>query len=199
MRRAGVFLFGLAVFIACGGSDITGPADFDFAFSDPAGDTASVPTASGAVDLVGLSGTLGSNMLVVRLKFTTQVTPWSEHKVNALDGFLDLDLDRDPTTPGGLTLLGGGPDSLDLGPDVYLDLRDNGGGKVALLQPGSGRQRLTLVTAHFTGDQVSFDIPRTALAGFTGDSLWAGVVVGNRDRTITDLAPNQGHFVIGRP
>lgn len=195
--RVAVTAMGL---VACGGTDFVGPGDFAFTFDDPVGDTASVWTPAVAVDLVGLNGTVGRTLLVFRLTFAGQVTPWSEHKPNSLDGFLDLDLDREPATGlGGANLVGGGPDSLDLGVDAYVDLRDNGHGKVGLLVPGTRGQALTLVTARFAGAHVTIEIPRAALGGFNADSLWVGAVVGNREVSITDLAPDGGHFEIGRP
>ncbi|MEO8451115.1 MAG: hypothetical protein ABI647_15055 [Gemmatimonadota bacterium] len=199
MRRLGLMVLATGGF-ACGGSDVTGPGDFSFTFDDPIGDTASVQTGTGAIDLVQLNGTVGPITLLFRLTFSRQVTPWSEHKTNALDGFLDLDLDRNPGTGlSGAALAGGGLDSLDLGADAYVDLRDNGHGQVGLLMPSTSGQALTLVSARFDGAHVTIEIPRTALKGFIADSLWAGAVVGSRDLSITDIAPNTGHFEIGRP
>ncbi len=198
-----VWLGLVTVAAGCGGGP-TGPgtpfAPFDFAFSDPQGDT--LPPGPGlpdeapaAIDVVAVRGRVEQDRIVLTLEFAGPVAPWSAGASNSLDGFVDFDLDQSSTTgiPGAGTAVGSVPG---LGVEFYLDLRDPRSGKVALVEP-AGR-RFALVSARFGGPTVTIEIPRRELGSDDGQ-FRMGLVVGVPGRPITDVAPNTGNYTVVRP
>lgn len=195
-RLAWAALFGLA--IGCG-SNPTGPANeapIDFTFADPVGDTVVATTNPGQVpglDLVSVNGTLTRDELKLTLEFGSEITRWTDGLPNGLDGFVYFDVDEDTGT-------GFQDQARDLGVDFYLDLRDNGFGKVAVVE--QAKRRFVLVSAKFEGTQFSVTIPRSAITLATDlkTDLLFGVDVSARGRKpIVDQAPDSGSVAIRPP
>jgi hypothetical protein len=194
------WFFAVALALAACGSGPTAPVDdqapFEFSFDDPAGDTVAVTElpadAARAVDLVRVSGNVEADKIVLLLEFADPVVAWTARAPNSLDGFVDFDLDESSGT--------GGADAADgqfgLGVEYYLDLRDDGGGRIGLVDPTA--RTFTTVAVTFDGTTVRIEIPRTRFEGDDG-AFGLGVLVGDRDRTRTDLGPDTGHYTVARP
>ncbi len=183
-------LGGAAATIACGGGS-TAPADeapFDFEFTDVAGDTVAAtanPEALKGIDVLKVSGRIDRDKLIVVLEFAEAPAPWSASGPNSLDGFIDFD----PDITGDLKTTSG----------YYLDLRDNGAGKAALV--GVRQRTVTLVKVRFDGTRMEAEIPRTAISS-TRDSdnqLQMAVEVGPRGRSPSDRSPNVGSHTLKPP
>lgn len=186
-------LLGLAT--GCGSSP-AGPgneAPFAFAFTDPAGDTVAAtlnPGSAPGIDLVAVSGSLTSTELSLTLEFEGPVTPWTDGALNGLDGFVSFDVDQNPNT-------GFADQARNLGVDFYLDLRDNGFGRVAVVD--QVKRRFVVIPATFDGTRFSVTIPRSAIAlsTDTASDLTFVIDLSARDRSpVVDLAPNTGAFQI---
>jgi len=180
---------------ACGGGSTapTGEVAYDFSFADPAADTVAAtanPRAVTAPDLLTVSGTVDRDQVTVRLEFASGVSRWSEAGPGALDGFINFDLDKSSTgTPVG-----------DIGVDAYVDLRDNGAGRVGFVNVGTGQ--LTLLDGTWDGTAFVIKIPRQLLVHGTDNDnkFYMTVQVGGRDRKPdADVAPNTGHLVVDPP
>jgi hypothetical protein len=147
------------------------------------------------IDIIGVSGRVDADEVRLRIEFAEPVVPWTAGAANSLDGFVDFDVDENAGTGiADVGELGGG--SFELGADFYLDLRDNGSGKMALVN--TSKRKFSWVKAEFSGTAVEVRIPRSALATDTdADNVFAiGVLVTTRDRPVTDLAPNVSNYLI---
>ena len=166
--------------LACG-SNPTGVAEtaYDFTFTDPAGDT-TVATANPdlvrGTDLIGVSGRVDEQEIHLVLEFAQSVSRWSEGGTDALDGIVYFDIDRSTGT--------GRPDGQPqtVGAEFYLDLRDNGFGKVALVD--YLKRKIHVLGATFSGTRFEVTIPR-ALLETTSDAdnrLNLSVLLAGRNR-----------------
>jgi hypothetical protein len=186
-----------ALILAACGSGPSGPdteTPIEFAFVDPAGDTVAAtanPLAVAGLDLVGVSGVLSADELSLTLEFGSPVTPWSNGAANGLDGFVHFDIDQNVST-------GFIDNAHQMGVDFYLDLRDNGFGRVAVVE--HVKQQLVWISATFEGTRFSVTIPRSALT-LTVDpasALGLAVDLSARDRVpVVDRAPDVGSYLIG--
>ena len=73
-------------------------------------------------------------------------------------------------------------------------LRDVGGTHVTLVTPST--KEFSGVPALFEGRSVTIRVPRGALADDLDGRLRMAVVVGHPGSPATDLAPNQGNWVV---
>jgi hypothetical protein len=191
-------LIGLA---ACGGDPVgNGGNDFDavdFSFADAAGDTINPSaTATGrATDLTRVSGSVDGEFVVLTLTFAQTILPWSSGGATALDGYVDFDMDENEATgiPAAVDEYGG---TSGIGAEVYLSLRDNAAGSIAVVDAATGDY--SVVAATFAMNTVTFRIPRTALKAPNAEQFRIAAVVGNRNREATDFAPNSGYLRVTR-
>ncbi len=181
----GALLLGLAA--GCG-SDPTGATAevaFDFAFEDPVGDTTAAtanPNEVPAIDLVAVSGRVEAASVRVVLEFAEPISRWSDGLANGLDGFIHFDVDQNAGTPSGTVAQGG---------EFYIDLRDNGFGKVGLVAVTA--RTITVLDATFEGNRFEVVVPRRALetSNDTDNRLDLLVRVGSRNRVpLTDRGPD---------
>ena len=200
MYRQGWLLVATAILAACGGNP-AGPVNepaYDFSFADPAGDTTEFTepdVVPKGIDLVKVSGSVDPDEVRLTLEFAEPVSPWSAGTDTALDGFVDFDADENRST--GIRDAGeeaGG--SFELGADFYLDLRDNGSGRMALVD--AAKRTFSWVKAAFNGTTVEVTIPRSALViGTDADNrFFLGVMVTTKGRPVTDVAPNESHYLV---
>lgn len=152
-----------AALVACG-SGLTAPGDdaeYDFAFADPAGDTVVATTNPGAVkasDLLEVAGRVDRKNLVVTLRFAEPVTRWTAGLPNALDGLLLMDTDTSAAT-------GFANSTHSLGVDFYLDLRDDGFGRLAVVNVA--KRRFERGEIRFEDATVTITVPRNLLTSDT--------------------------------
>jgi len=181
----GALLLGLAS--GCG-SDPTGATAevaFDFAFEDAVGDTTAAtanPNEVPAIDLVAVSGRVEAASVRVVLEFAEPISRWSDGLANGLDGFIHFDVDQNASTPSGIVAQGG---------EFYIDLRDNGFGKVGLVAVTA--RTITVLDATFEGNRFEVVVPRRALetSSDTDNRLDLLVRVGSRNRVpLTDRGPD---------
>jgi hypothetical protein len=197
------WLLGLGLCCAACGSTPTAPindrAPFDFSFDDVQGDTLAVtplpPDAGPAVDLIKVSGHVAADVITLDLDFAQPIAFWSARAPNSLDGFADFDLDQNQSTgiPDAAQAAGG---SFDLGVEFYLDLRDNGRGQIALVD--ATKKSFVSVPATISGSRLSVTIDRT-LFGTNDGQFDLGVLIGDRDRAVTDFGPDTGHYSVVHP
>jgi hypothetical protein len=190
--RRVALLIALGLGLGACGSGTTNPVDdseYDFTFADPPGDTVVATDNPGSVrapDLLEVSGRVDAKDLVVVLTFAEAITPWTAGEATALDGFLHFDTDTSATT--------GFADQVhDLGVDFYLDLRDDGFGKAALVNVV--KRSFVRVPVQFDGTTFTVTIPRQELATESdGDGHYRlGVNISGRGRTpIADTSPDAG-------
>jgi hypothetical protein len=193
-------VLGLALGLgACGGSAATGPEDrapFDFSFDDPRGDTAAVsplPAGAGhAIDLIKVSGSVSADKVTLILEFAEPIVRWSAGAPNSLDGFVDFDVDHSSATGGGDAAEG----QFGLGADRYLDLRDNGMGRMGLVDPIA--KKFVTVPFELDGTRLTIEIDRDAF-GINDGTFNLGVLIGDRDRPRTDFGPDTGHYTVAPP
>jgi hypothetical protein len=189
---------GVALLAGCGGGT-TAPGTetaYDFAFPDPAADTVVAtanPSDAKALDLLNVSGHVDANNVTVTLEFAEPVSPWSDGRLDALDGFLDFDLDQSTST-------GSRDDTHDIGIDAYVDLRDDGSGRLALVNLST--RKIDLLDGKWSGTTFEVTIPRKLLvrASDTDNKMFLAVDVTARGRKPnTDSAPDTGHLILTPP
>lgn len=159
------------------------------AAADPVGDT----FGAGAVqlDLVQLSAEVVGSDFVVALGFDGAISAPDSGQNNALDGFIDLDLDQSGASGrvpwSDLLRLDGG--ATGMGNEAYVDLRSyDVDGTVQLFDDASGGVlgRVPLVLG---GTTARVQIPLALLGG--DRSVDVAAIVGTLLEA-TDVAPNQG-------
>ena len=200
MRSRSALCVALTVVAAGCGGEIVPPGafrPFSFSYQEAAGDTINAEAgASGrATDLVSMTGQLTGTHLELTLTFADGVEPWSSGLPNALDGFVDFDMDQNPATglPGAVNEYGG---TSGVGSEAYLSLRDDGAGHIAIVKVADFTA--TPVSGTFTGKELHIMIPRSYLTSPTAETIRVSAVVGNRDRPATDFAPDSDYFEIAR-
>lgn len=172
---------GLALLAACS-SDPTGSAAdvaYDFSFDDPAADTAAAttnPEQVRATDLLRTSGRVEPEAITLVLEFAEPISKWSDGTGNALDGFIYFDTDQ------GIGTGVGDVAPRTVGAEFYLDLRDNGSGRVGLVD--FLKRTITVLDATFDGTRFEVKVPRSAIATATdsNNKLNLSVQLGNRGR-----------------
>lgn len=197
---AALALVALASTLACGAERV--PVEpfeaFTYAFTDAEGDTLANAEAlpQRALDVVGISGSVDAASVVVELRFSTPVRPWSEQATGSVDGFVDMDIDGDAATgiPGAAAEFGG---SAPLGAEFYLSLRDliGPGQSVSLVRVNDYSFRP--VPATWEGNVMRVTIPRAAMQDDDG-TMRMSVVVGHPQDPATDFAPSSGYYVLER-
>ncbi len=196
MLRGGLAVTAAVLWLGCGGGT-TAPASevaYDFSFADPAGDTTAATANPGAVpaaDLLVVSGTVDRDQVTIHLEFGSAVSRWSDAAPDALDGFIDFDLDQNGGT---------GTQVRDLGVDAFVDLRDNGSGLVAFVNRSTGK--ISLLPGRWDGTTFEVKVPRAELFfGADNDNKFSLLVeTGGRGRRPDgDDAPNTGHFRVQPP
>lgn len=194
MRRAGraallaALLFGAA---GCGDEPSANAGITTHRFTDPAGDGVTVEGVP-PVDLVGLEVVQADDGITLVLDFAGVVTPWSRGLANSLDGYVDLDLDRDPAT-GRRGPPGDYPVSSAVGAEYSVLLRDRWPGQVALLRWGDDAE--LRVAAVFDGSRVTVRIPASRVVGL-GSGMLVAAAVGHPLRSVTDVAPDGGSYSV---
>ena len=157
--------------------------------ADPVGDTFGVGAEQ--LDLVQLSAEVVGSDFVVALGFHTAVAAPDSGQGNALDGYIDLDLDQDGTTGRvpWTDLLRADDGTTGMGNEAYVDLRPyDESGNVELIDDGDGSVlgRVPLVLGDTSARVL---IPLDLLGG--DRSIDVAAVVGPPAEA-TDIAPNDG-------
>ena len=169
--------------------------------ADPLGD--SYGTDSVQHDILDLSAYYDASDLHVTVAFAETISPCNEQclqglPVDALEGFLDLDLDRDAST-GELAFSDlNSPADTGLGVEACAAFElynEEAGGLPILLLVGEAFLEVGRVPVDFATHSVSFSIP-LAMLGHEGPMNLAGVFGTNAGPT--DVAPNAG-FVTSVP
>jgi len=181
----------VAMVLGCGGggTEPTDDAEFDFAFADPAGDTVAAttnPNQVRATDLLEITGRLDRQRLVLTLRFANPVTRWTDGGADALDGFVLFD--SDTSSASGFANPAHG-----LGVDFYLDLRDDGFGKMAVVN--FAKRRFERAEARFEDATVTVTIPRSFLTTDSDRDSWFRMAVdiaGRGRRPDVDASPTAG-------
>ena len=197
MLRRRLAAIATALGAACGGGT-TAPSSevaYDFSFTDPVGDTTVAttnPRGVAAPDLRKISGTIDRDNATIRLEFASSVSRWSGAGADALDGFINFDLDESMT--------GQVDQTRGIGVDAYVDLRDDGSGNVALVNLAAGK--ITLLPGTWDGNAFQVKIPRPLLIkGRDNDNkFYLAVFTAGRDRRPNgDEAPDTDRFVVEPP
>jgi hypothetical protein len=164
-----------------------------FSFPDPLGDLLPGADELVAPDLTGLSGTVGTDSLTLRLSFARPVARYSANASNSLDGVIELDMDGSAGTGDRSIIegLGGAPG---IGVDFYVLLRDDEAPDAVTLVNATTGSR-TRVGATFTSTSVTVRLRRADVADADG-RFRVATVVGTRAAP-TDIAPAAGAFRVG--
>ncbi|MEM9291106.1 MAG: hypothetical protein AAGD01_05455 [Acidobacteriota bacterium] len=143
-------------------------------------------------DLQRLAAEIVGSDLVISLIFYHEISAPDSGNVDALDGFIDLDLDQDGTTgdvPWTDLLRPDDGTSTGMGNEAYVDLFSyDENGNVELINDAND-QLIGLVPLSITFDTARVHIPLNYLNGDRNVDVAA--VVGTFDEP-TDIAPNQG-------
>ncbi|MEM6797412.1 MAG: hypothetical protein AAF725_25810 [Acidobacteriota bacterium] len=164
---------------------------YKMAVSDPVGDT----FGAGAVqlDLIDVSADAENGNLVVTLSFAGPVSAPDSGEANALDGFLDLDLDQDGTTGDvpWTDFLRPDDGTTGMGNEAYVDYTtyDSATGTAEVVNDIT-EQVIGMAQVAFGGTTVVTTVPLATLGDLDG-ALDLAVAVGTFDEP-TDIAPNQG-------
>ena len=158
-----------------------------FQVSDPAGDLPA-SASEGAPDAVALTGSMRTDSLIVTIAFRSGISAWSMSRPNSLTGFIDLDIDEDPSTgiESAADEAGGNSGQ---GVDFYVSLEDVAPGQVELVDVAS--MVTYRIPANFTATAVTVRIPRVLLADFE-PGFTISAVVGHPARSVTDFVPDAG-------
>lgn len=183
----------VALSLACGG-DSAGPGgNVTATVNDATGDQ--FGTDSVQPDLVKLTVTLDANGIDVLLDFSGPAISLLTDTIHGVGGYLDFDIDQDSTT-GVLTWTDffRASGSTGMGEEYFVDF-------VALAVDSTAFVYDTLfnqtgsVRPTFSGNRVSFRIPKTLIGNDDG-FMNVAVIVGNNFEA-TDLAPENGHLKVG--
>jgi hypothetical protein len=164
--------------------------------TDPVGDT--FGSVGQQWDLTSLGIQRDTEGITVELMFSQDVIGPPSGDPSAMIGFVDLDLDQDPTT-GGMALadavrLDGG--STGLGVDARVNLADYHPDASVAVIDSQGRV-IGRATPVFAGRSVTIRIPGAQLLNDDG-FLNAAAVVGASGQGATDLIPGTGHLTLSR-
>ena len=157
------------------------------AIADPTGDT--FGTGTTRIDITGFSAAHAGDELVIDLTFGGQVSPPDSGRDDALTGFVDLDVDRDPTTGGRPLVDFVTGFATGMGTDLYvpLDSFNSGDGMVDLVDDSAvviGR-----VSVIFSANGMSLRIPHALLG--SGGVVHSAAVVGTLGEA-NDTVPDGG-------
>jgi len=167
---------------AVGAAPVTVAGD---SVSDPAGDTYGAPDDPSQPDITMLAAAHDSDGLTIVIRLASPV---------GLMGYVDLDVDQDPTTGNLAQVDAYRPDpggSSGLGDEFVVDLSN--GVLVDVVNYGI----VAYVARVYSGNTVTIRIPLQQLAGSNGKVNLATVV--GDDNGPTDIAPNEGHLTMGAP
>ncbi len=166
-----------------------------FLASDPAGDT--IPGTSGgtvqAIDLVQVSGRYAPGWIMLTLRFGAPVVAASLNAPNSLFGFIDFDVDENPSTGVGAGIDGFGGDAQQ-GVEYEISFLSNEDSTAEVYGLDGF---LGLVHATYDADSVTFRLPLDKIGGDDGNLSYS-VVVGTTDRP-TDIAPSAGSLLARAP
>lgn len=189
--------------VACGGEP-TGPLGlvpmgegFQYAYSDPVGDTLPPPINifNRALDVAGLDVGLTAESIFVRIEFTSPISRWSDGALNSIDGYVDFDVDDNPVTGFPAATEEFGSVSAEMGVETYVSLRDDGAGRMQRRIGETDEWRD--VRVDFTSRSLTIRLGR-ADVGETDGAFRVSAMIGGTNRPITDLVPNNGHYRVPR-
>ena len=153
--------------------------------ADPFGDT--FGTGTTRIDITGFSVAQAAGELVIDLTFGGQVSPPDSGRDDALTGFIDLDIDRDPTTGGRPLVDFVTSFATGMGTDLYvpLDSFSSEDGMADLVDDAAAT--IGRVPVIFSSNGMSLRIPH-ALLGSNGVVHSAAVVgtLGEANDTVPD-------------
>jgi hypothetical protein len=179
-------------------SDPSGPGSGEAKanVTDPSGDT----FGSGGIswDLTGMTITREIGGITVLLEFSNDLISPISGDPNAMIGFVDFDVDQDPTTGTATTVdqFRPPPGLTGMGKEYQLALFNYAvDGTVTIFN--SLGSPVGQVEPLFSGRQVSIRIPG-ALLGDDDGFLNAAAIVGNLARP-SDIIPERGHLQLGGP
>lgn len=188
----------LACLAACG--DSTAPSDRlarEFAFDDPAGDTAvfagSVDSFP-ALDVRHVSGVVTADSLTFTMEFTAPISPASDVAPNSLVATFGIDADDDSTT--GIPGFTEDPSAnADVGLEywVFVDTISNGAAEVQSIVTSSS---VGVFPASYGANSMTMRIPLSAIGVRAGDRFRIVGIVGTLQRS-TDLIPNSKSYILG--
>jgi uncharacterized protein YjdB len=150
---------------------------------DPVGDTYGAPDDPSQPDITSLAAAHDSDALTIVIRLASPT---------GLAGYIDLDVDQDPTTGNLAQVDAYRPDpggSSGLGDEFVVDLSN--GVLVDVVNFGI----VANVDRLYNGNTVTIRIPLQQLAGSNGNVNLATVV--GDDNGPTDIAPNEGHLTMG--
>jgi len=153
---------------------------------DPPGDTYGSPDDPSQPDITMVAAAHDSDALTIVIRFASPPP--------GLVGYIDLDVDQDPTTGTLAQVDAYRPDpggSSGLGDEFVVDLSN--GVLVDVVNFGI----VAYVDQLYNGNTVTIRIPLRQLAGSNGNVNLATVV--GDDNGPTDIAPNEGHLTMGAP
>jgi hypothetical protein len=167
---------------AVGTAPITVAGD---SIGDPVGDTYGSPDDPSQPDITMLAAAHDSDALTIVIRLASPI---------GLMGYIDLDVDQDPTTGNLAQVDAYRPDpggSSGLGDEFVVDLSN--GVLVDVVNFGI----VAYVDQLHNGNTVTILIPLQELVGSNGN-INVATVVGD-DNGPTDVAPNEGHLTMGGP
>lgn len=157
--------------------------------TDPANDT--LPpydlTSPKAIDLLFTRGDFKRDSLILTLTFASPVAPNSAYAVSSVSGFIEIDIDDNPST-GEQPQSNYFGTSANLGIDYGVSLFSSTPTSISLYSTDTYGE--TTVPASFAGNVLTIRIPMKALGSDDGNFGLVGVV-GTSDRP-TDFMPNTG-------
>jgi len=186
--------------VACG--DATGPGSagvhFQYTFTDPVGDTMppSPNTFARALDATTARVGMTEDSIFVRFEFTNDIAPWSSGQLNAIDGFVDFDVDDNAATGYPAAVEEFGHITADMGVEAYVSLRDDGQGHV-MRRDGQAPDFRPIVI-EFEARSFTLRLARTDIGEVDG-VFRMSAMIGGTGRWISDNVPSNGHFRVVAP
>lgn len=159
---------------------------YDGRYDDPIGDAFG---ADPQLDLSALAACRSAGSVRIDLEFATPIMPGASGAPNAIGGYVDIDVDQDPSTgsPSIVDVYSGQPSGL--GIEYFVDLfSTSAGGALLFDQFGSV---VGTVGASFGPTSVTLEVP-LAMLGSDDGNVSLATVVGNQI-SATDFAPSDGH------
>jgi hypothetical protein len=163
--------------------------------SDPAGDT--FGSAGTEWDLTNLTLSRSANAVLFRLNFATNVVAPVAGDPDALNVFVELDLDQNPATGHQAVTdqLRNDQGSTGLGVDGGLVIGPMAPDSMVIVYDANGHET-GRVKATYLGSVITIPVPRALLGGDDGN-VDAAVLAGN-SHGATDFAPQSGHLRFGQ-